>query len=156
MRRIIKRETKDISILKRIRVAAYARVSSIKQTMLHSLSVQVSYYNNLIGNRNDWELAGIFTDEALSGTKEDRPVFQQLLIACRVGLVDMVITKSISRFARNTMLLLETVRELKSLGVDVFFERENIHTISAEGELLLTLLASFAQEESRSVSENQK
>lgn len=139
-----------------IRVAAYARVSSGKDAMLHSLSAQVSYYNQLIQNHAGWIFCGVYSDEALTGTKDDREGFQKMLSECRNGNIDLVITKSISRFARNTVTLLETVRELKSIGVDVWFEEQNIHTISADGELMLTILASYAQEESRSASENKK
>ena len=138
------------------RVAAYARVSSGKDAMLHSLSAQVSYYSDLIQNHSGWEYVGVYADEALTGTKDNRESFQRLLADCRAGKVDMVITKSISRFARNTVTLLETVRELKNMGVDVFFEEQNIHSLSADGELMLTILASYAQEESLSASENQK
>ena len=140
----------------RKRVAAYARVSSGKDAMLHSLSAQVSYYNDLIQSRSDWLYCGVYSDEAITGTKTERRGFQALLSDCRAGKLDMVIVKSISRLARNTVTLLETVRELKCLGVDVFFEEQNIHTMSADGELMLTILASYAQEESLSVSENQK
>ena len=138
------------------RVAAYARVSSGKDAMLHSLSAQVSYYNDLIQNHSGWQYVGVYADEALTGTKDNRENFQRLLADCRAGKVDMVITKSISRLARNTVTLLETVRELKNMGVDVFFEEQNIHSLSADGELILTILASYAQEESLSASENQK
>lgn len=138
------------------RVAAYARVSSGKDAMLHSLSAQVSYYSDLIQRHSGWEYAGVYTDEAITGTKEVRPEFQRLLDDCRNGKIDMVITKSISRLARNTVTMLETVRELKDINVDVYFEKENIHSLSGDGELMLTILASFAQEESRSVSENCK
>ena len=138
------------------KVAAYARVSSGKDTMLHSLSAQVSYYSNLIQNQAGWLYAGVYCDEALTGTKDNRNGFQQLLHDCRAGEVNLILTKSISRFTRNTVTLLETVRELKSLEVDVFFEEQNIHTLSVEGELMLTILASYAQEESLSASENQK
>ena len=138
------------------RVAAYARVSSGKDAMLHSLSAQVSYYSGMIQRHPGWLYSGVYADEALTGTKDDRENFQQLLIACRNGELDMVITKSISRFARNTVTLLQVIRELKELGVDVFFEEQNIHTMSADGELMITILASYAQEESRSASENQK
>ena len=140
---------------KKKRVAAYARVSSGKDAMLHSLSAQVSYYSDYIQN-NGWVYAGVYADEAITGTKDKREGFQKLLAECRNGNVDMVITKSISRFARNTVTLLTTVRELKELGVDVYFEEQNIHTTSADGELMLTILASYAQEESLSVSENMK
>lgn len=156
MRKIIKLEKPQAQSVQRKRVAAYARVSSGKDAMLHSLSAQISYYNNYIGGRGDWELVGIYVDGALTGTKEDRPEFQRMLADCRVGKIDMIITKSLTRFARNTVTLLATVRELKLLEVDVYFEKENIHTLSSDGELMLTLLASFAQEESRSASENQK
>lgn len=155
MRKIIRLEAAPQPV-KRKRVAAYARVSSGKDAMLHSLSAQISYYNDYIGSRGDWELAGIYADEALTGTKEDRPEFQRMLTDCRNGKIDMVITKSLTRFARNTVTLLAAVRELKLLEIDVYFEKENIHTLSSDGELMLTLLASFAQEESRSASENQK
>ena len=138
------------------KVAAYARVSSGKDAMLHSLSAQVSSYSKLIQSHSDWQYVGVYADEAITGTKAERPNFQRMLDDCRNGLIDMVITKSISRFARNTVTLLDTVRELKSLNVDVYFEEQNIHTLSADGELMLTILASYAQEESRSVSENMK
>lgn len=140
----------------RKRVAAYARVSSGKDAMLHSLSAQVSYYSDLIQRHSGWEYAGVYTDEAITGTKEIRPEFQRLLNDCRNGKIDMIITKSISRLARNTVTMLETVRELKDINIDVYFEKENIHSCSGDGELMLTILASFAQEESHSVSENCK
>ena len=138
------------------RVAAYARVSSGKDAMLHSLSAQVSYYSDLIQKRRDWLYRGVYADEAMTGTKDDRANFQRMLDDCRAGEIDLILTKSISRFARNTVSLLRIVRELKDLGVDVFFEEQNIHTMSADGELMLTILASYAQEESLSVSENCK
>ena len=138
------------------RVATYARVSSGKDAMLHSLSAQVSHYSQKIQAHKGWQYIGVYTDEAATGTKEDRSGFQRLLADCRAGHIDMIMTKSISRFARNTVTLLETVRELKTLGVDVFFEEQNLHSTSADGELMLTILASYAQEESRSVSENCK
>lgn len=138
------------------RVAAYARVSSGKDAMLHSLSAQISYYSELIQNHRGWEYAGVYADEAITGTKEIRPELQRLLNDCRNSKVDMIITKSISRFARNTVTMLEIVRELKGMNVEVYFEKENIHSLSGDGELMLTILASFAQEESRSVSENCK
>ena len=138
------------------RVCAYARVSTGKDAMVHSLAAQVDHYSTLIRANRAWEYAGVYADEALTGTKDSRENFQRMIADAKAGKIDMIITKSISRFARNTLTLLATVRELKALGVDVFFEEQNIHTISAEGELMLTLLASFAQEESRSVSENMK
>lgn len=146
----------DVALPKKKRVAAYARVSSGKDAMLHSLSAQVSYYSDYIQKHPGWEYIGVYADEALTGTKEDRAEFQRLLADCRNGKVEMVVTKSISRFARNTLTLLEAVRELKSIGIDVYFEKEDLHSISGDGELMLSILASFAQEESRSVSENCK
>ena len=138
------------------KVSAYARVSSGKDAMLHSLSAQVSHYSQLIQNHPGWQYAGVYADEAVTGTRDTRAEFQRMIADCRAGKIDMVITKSISRFARNTITLLETVRELKKIGVDVYFEEQNIHTMSAEGELMITILASYAQEESRAVSENMK
>ena len=138
------------------RVAAYARVSSGKDAMLHSLSAQISHYSELIQRNGDWLYAGVYADEANTGTKDSRADFQRLIADCRAGKIDMVITKSISRFARNTVTLLQTVRDFKAGEVDIFFEEQNIHTMSADGELMLTILASYAQEESRSASENQK
>ncbi len=138
------------------RVVAYARVSSGKDAMLHSLSAQVSYYSDLIQKRRGWIYCGVYADEAMTGTKDDRASFQRMLDDCRAGQIDLILTKSISRFARNTVSILRIVRELKDMGVDVFFEEQNIHTMSADGELMLTILASYAQEESLSVSENCK
>ena len=157
----MKRTVKQVSFPvpdapKLTRVAAYARVSSGKDAMLYSLSAQVSYYNDLIQRHPGWLFCGVYADEALTGTRANRENFTRLLQDCRVGKVDMVITKSISRFARNTVTLLETVRELKLIAVDVYFEEQNIHSISADGELMLSILASYAQEESLSASENQK
>lgn len=157
MERIITKISRSMPTLpKGLWVAAYARVSSGKDAMLQSLAAQISYYSKLIQQRPDWEYAGVYADEALTGTKDSRPEFQRLISDCKGGKVDLIITKSISRFARNTVMLLETVRELKLLGIDVFFEEQNIHSISGDGELMLTILASYAQEESYSVSENCK
>ena len=141
---------------RKTRVCAYARVSSGKDAMLHSLSAQVSYYNSLIQNNDDWEFVGIYADEAISGTKDTREEFNRMIEDARAGKMDLIITKAISRFARNTMTLLSTIRELNSLGVDVYFEDQGIHSKSSEGEMILALLASVAQEEARSVSENMK
>ena len=147
---------KKVLVPKRKNVAAYARVSSGKDAMLHSLSAQISYYNSYIQQHGDWCFAGVYADEALTGTKDNRPEFQRMIADCKAGEIDMIITKSISRFARNTVTLLETVRGLKALGVDVYFEEQNIHSMSGDGELMLAILASFAQEESLSASENVK
>ena len=151
------RKLKPAAAMPRLeRVAAYCRVSSGKDAMLHSLSAQVSHYSEFIQRRPGWAYAGVYADEALTGTKDDRPEFQRLLADCREGKIDRVLTKSVSRFARNTVTLLETVRELKELGVAVYFEEQNIDSLSGDGELMLTILASFAQEESKSVSDNCK
>ena len=139
-----------------LRTAAYARVSSGKEAMLHSLSAQVSYYSAKIQKTPGWVYAGVYADEALTGTKDKREEFQRLLDNCRAGKIDLIITKSVSRFARNTVTTLKTIRELRLLNVDVYFEEQNIHTLGEDGELLLTLLAAYAEEEARSVSENQK
>jgi len=141
---------------KQKRVAAYARVSCGKDAMLHSLASQVDYYRNYICRHPGWEYAGVYADEAKTGTKDSREQFQRLLADCRSGKIDHIVTKSISRLARNTVTLLETVRELKSLGISIYFEEQNIDTATADGELMLSILASYAQEESLSNSENMK
>lgn len=138
------------------RVAAYTRVSSGKEAMLHSLAAQVDYYSTYIRHHPGWEYVGVYTDEAKTGTKDNRENFQRMLADCKEGKIDHIITKSISRFARNTVTLLQTVRELKNMGISVYFEEQNIDTMTADGELILSILASYAQEESLSVSENQK
>ena len=138
------------------RVAAYARVSSGKDAMLHSLASQVEYYSNYIRRHPGWEYVGVYADEAKTGTKDSREQFQLLLADCKAGKIDHIVTKSISRLARNTVTLLETVRELKAMGISVFFEEQNIDTGTDDGELMLSILASYAQEESLSASENQK
>ena len=134
---------------KATRVAAYARVSSGKDAMLHSLSAQISHYSETIQSHPGWLYAGVYSDEAKTGTKENRPGFQNLMRDCRAGKIDLVLVKSISAL-HNTVTLLETVRELRSLGVDVYFEEQNIHTLSYEGELMLTILASYAEKRCRS------
>jgi DNA invertase Pin-like site-specific DNA recombinase len=141
---------------KALRVAAYARVSSGKDAMLHSLSAQVDYYSTYIRHHPGWEYVGVYSDEAKTGTMDSRENFQRLLADCQAGKIDRVITKSVSRFARNTVTLLEAVRELKEHGVSVYFDEQKIDTSTADGELMLTILAGFAEEESLSASENQK
>lgn len=152
--RLVTRVPMIAPLPKRKKVAAYARVSADKDASLHSLAAQVSYYSSYIQSRKDWEYAGVYADEGISGTRASRPEFQRLLKDCREGKIDMILVKSISRFARNTVTMLETVRELKALGIDILFEKENIHSMSGDGELMLTILASFAQAEAQSVSEN--
>ncbi len=138
------------------KVAAYARVSTGKEEQFHSLEAQIDYYRSKILVNPAWTFTGIYSDGAKTGTSRNRPGFNALLKACREGEIDLVLTKSISRFARNTVDLLNVIRELKELGIAVLFERENIDTLSSDGELMLTLLASFAEEESRSNSDNVK
>ena len=140
----------------RKRVAAYVRVSVDKETMLHSFTAQASYYKELISKHNDWELVDIYADYGISGTKVNRPEFNRMIDDCKTGKIDMIITKSISRFARNTTLLLSTIRELKALNIDVYFEEQNINSMSEQGELMLTLLASIAEAEAKSMGENVK
>lgn len=151
--RVIPQKTELVKIVK---VAAYARVSTAKDSMLQSLSAQVSYYSDLIQKHKGWSYVGVYSDEGISGTKDDRIGFTKMVEDAKAGKIDLIITKSISRFARNTVTLLETVRELKQHGVDIYFEEQKINSVSSDGELLLTILASYAQEESRSVSENMK
>jgi DNA invertase Pin-like site-specific DNA recombinase len=116
----------------------------------HSLSSQVSYYSELIQKNPEWEYVGVYADEAITGTiAKKRDEFKRLIADCDAGKIDIVLCKSISRFARNTVDLLETVRHLKELGISVRFEKENIDSLSGDGEVMLTLLASFAQSESK-------
>ncbi len=141
----------------RKRVAAYARVSMETEQLHHSLSAQVSHYSALIQSSPEWEYAGVYADEGITGTAtKHRDDFKRLIADCEAGKIDLVLVKSVSRFARDTVDTLNATRHLKDLGIDVYFERENIHSISKEGELLLTLLAAFAQAESQSISENIK
>ena len=157
MRKISKIEPKLPIIQARKKVAAYARVSRDTERLMHSVSAQVSYYSALIQKNPEWEYAGVYADMGISGTDTSkRGEFLRMLADCEEGKIDIILTKSISRFARNTVDLLETVRHLKNLGIEVRFEKEHIHSLSEDGELMLTLLASFAQEESRSISENVK
>ena len=145
------------SVKKRKRVAAYARVSMECEQLLHSLSAQVSYYSSHIQRNPEWEYAGVYIDEGITGTsKANRDDFNRLIADCDAGKIDIILVKSISRFARDTVDLLDTVRHLRDIGVEIRFEREGISTLTGDGELLLTLLASFAQEESESISRNEK
>ncbi|HGA3576924.1 TPA: recombinase family protein [Streptococcus agalactiae] len=153
MKQIKTIQAQKVTAIKRLKVAAYTRVSHT--SLLQSLSNQVSHYSQLIQANPEWDYVGVYSDSAISGRSQAyRRDFQQLLEDCRKGKIDLILTKSISRFGRNTVELLETVRELKRLGISVRFEKEKIDTLTAEGELLLTLLASMAQEESQSISKN--
>lgn len=157
MRKVTKVEKPALGITKRKKVAAYCRVSKDSEDSLHSLSAQVSYYNSLIQSNSEWEFVGVYFDEGLSGTgTRKREEFQRLLSDAEEGKIDIILTKSISRFARNTVDLLETVRHLRSIGTEVRFERERINSMSGDGELMLTILASFAQAEVEATSQNIK
>jgi len=136
-----------------LRVAPYARVSTDTEEQLNSYKSQVSHYKEMISQRSDWVLADIYADEAITGTQvKKRDDFQRLINDCLNGKIDMVITKSISRFARNTVDTLKYVRKLKERNVAVFFEKENINTLTMDGELLLTILSSVAQQEVENIS----
>lgn len=141
---------------KKKRACAYARVSTDSEAQGDSLENQITYYENLICVNPEYEFAGVFADKGITGTKENRPGFQKMLELARQAEIDVILTKSISRFARNTTVMLEVVRELKDIGVEIRFEKENISTLSGDGELMLTVLSSFAQEESKNVSDNVK
>ncbi len=139
----------------RKRVAAYARVSTDSEEQLTSYEAQVDYYTRYIKERADWEFIGVYTDEGISATNtKKRDGFKQMIADALDGKMDLIITKSVSRFARNTVDSLVTVRQLKEKGVEVYFEKENIYTLDSKGELLITIMSSLAQEESRSISEN--
>ena len=141
----------------RKRVAAYCRVSTDKDAQLESLENQMGAFRFRASQRGDWDLVNIYADEGLSGTSvRGRVQFQQMVEDCKAGKIDYIITKSISRFARNTVDALQTVRELQSYGVQLYFEKEGIDTADTLSEMVLTIMASFAQEESRSISENVK
>ncbi|EPR07976.1 recombinase family protein [Ruminiclostridium papyrosolvens] len=137
------------------RVAAYCRVSTDQAEQLSSYEAQVNYYTSYITNHPDYEMAGIYADEGISGTNtKKREQFNKMIEDCKAGKIDMIITKSISRFARNTMDTLNYVRILKELGINVKFEKENIETLESKGEFLISVLASLAQEENFSISRN--
>lgn len=140
---------------KKIRVAAYCRVSTDQDEQLSSYENQVRYYREYINQNLLYELVGIYADEGISGTNtKKRTEFKRLISDCRQGKLDRIIVKSISRFSRNMLDCLKYVRELKELGIGVTFEKENIDSLDAKGEVLLTILSSLAQDESRSISEN--
>lgn len=144
-----------IGIPKKRRVAAYARVSTDHEEQLTSYEAQVDYYTNYIQGRNDWIFAGVYTDEGITGTNtKRREGFKSMVADALAGKFDLIVTKSVSRFARNTVDSLTTIRQLKENSIEVYFEKENIWTFDGKGELLLTIMSSLAQEESRSISEN--
>ena len=138
-----------------LKVAAYCRVSTEQENQMGSYERRISYYKEKIEKRDGWILTGIYADEGISGTKKQkRDGFLNLIQDCNEGKIDLILTKSISRFARNTVDLLITIRSLKSKNIAVYFEKENINTLDNTGEILITILSSQAQEESRNISEN--
>ena len=140
---------------KKRRVAGYARVSTDHDDQTTSYEAQVDYYTNYINSRDDWEFVGIYTDEGISATStKHREGFNCMVADALDGKIDLIITKSVSRFARNTVDSLTTIRKLKENNIECYFEKENIWTFDGKGELLLTIMSSLAQEESRSISEN--
>lgn len=145
------------SALKKLRVAAYCRVSTDSEEQETSYEAQVTHYTEYIQKNPEWELAGIFADDGISGTNtKKRDEFNRMIDECMAGNIDMVITKSISRFARNTLDCLQYIRQLKDKNIPVYFEKEAINTLDAKGEVLITIMASLAQQESQSMSQNIK
>lgn len=142
---------------KKLRVAAYCRVSTDNDAQLESLEAQKKHYEDYISNREDWTFAGLYFDKGITGTKkEKRPELLRMIADCKAGKIDFVITKSISRFARNTTDCLELVRKLLELDIPIYFEKENLNTSAMESELFLSILSSMAEGESSSISENNK
>lgn len=143
--------------VKKLRVAAYCRVSTETEEQNSSYEVQIAHYTDFIKKNAEWEFAGIFADDGISGTNtKKREEFNRMIDECMEGNIDLVITKSISRFARNTLDCLKYIRQLKDKNISVFFEKENINTMDTKGEVLLTIMASLAQQESQSLSQNVK
>lgn len=141
----------------KLKVAAYCRVSTDSEEQASSYEVQVAHYTQFIQKNSEWELAGIYADDGITGTNtKKREEFNRMIQDCMDGNIDMIITKSISRFARNTLDCLKYIRELKEKNIPVFFEKENINTMDSKGEVLLTIMASLAQQESQSLSQNIK
>ena len=138
------------------KVCAYVRVSTDSLQQEDSLENQTTYFKGFITANPEWEFVGIYSDQGISGYKENRPRFQKMIEDARAGNIDLIVVKSISRFARNTETVLKFTRELKSIGVGIFFELQNINTLSGAGELMLTILAAFAQAESEGASANAK
>lgn len=137
------------------KVAAYARVSTDHEDQLNSYEAQCDYYRNYIQGNDEWEFAGIYADEGISGTStRKRDGFNRMVEDALAGKIGLILTKSVSRFARNTVDSLSTIRELKAHGTEVYFEKENIWTFDSKGELLISIMSSLAQEESRSISLN--
>lgn len=145
----------EIRQTKRLNVAAYCRVSTDEEEQETSYEAQISYYTEKINGNPEWNMAGIFADEGITGTQaKKRPEFLRMIRLCRKGKIDIILTKSLSRFARNTVDSLNYIRELKLLNIAVIFEKENINTLTAESEMLTTIMSCFAQAESESISKN--
>lgn len=146
---------RDTTEFRKRRVAAYARVSTNSEEQATSYEAQVDFYTKYIKSRSDWEFVKVYTDKAITGTStKHRKGFNDMIENALAGNIDLIVTKSISRFARNTVDTLVTVRKLKERGIEVFFEKENIYTLDSKGELLITIMSSLAQDESRSISDN--
>ena len=155
--RVIKIEPAERPQNVRLRVAAYTRVSSDSEDQLNSFAAQNRYYTELISSKAEWRMVDIYADEGITGTSvTKRDDFQRMMADCRRGLIDQILVKSISRFARNTMDCLQNIRELKELGVNVRFEREGIDTVNMSSELITAIYAAFAQKESESISGNMR
>lgn len=152
--RMIPKKARSLELIKSRRACAYVRVSKGTEKQLQSFQNQLEYYERYIKEQPGYVFCGIYSDAGISGSKENRPGFLAMMEAARNGQVDVIIAKSVSRFARNTILLLESIRELKKLGVEVIFEEQKIQTLHAEGELMLTVLASIAEEERKSICKN--
>lgn len=153
----IVQNTADFTERPKLRVAAYCRVSTDSDEQLVSLEAQVKHYESYIKANPDWEFAGLYYDEGITGTKkEKRPELLRMISDCENKKIDFIVTKSISRFARNTTDCLELVRKLLGLGIFIYFEKENINTGSMESELMLSILSGMAENESVSISENSK
>lgn len=141
----------------KLRVAAYCRVSTDYDEQASSYETQVAHYKELIQKEPTWEFAGIYADDGISGTNtKKREQFNKMIAACKTGKINLIVTKSISRFARNTIDCLKYIRDLKAINVAIFFEKENINTMDAKGEVLITIMASLAQQGSESLSQNVK
>jgi len=149
-----RQELQGLEATAKLRVGAYCRVSTDNEEQLSSYKAQVTHYTDHIKRNTEWEFGGIYADEGISGTNTKKRVeFNRMIEDCMVGKIDMVITKSISRFARNTPDTLQYVRQLKEKNVAIFFEKENVNTLDSKGEFLITLLGSLAQEESSNISQ---
>ncbi len=145
----------EIKHSKRLRVAAYCRVSTDEKEQINSYKAQIEYYTEKINKNPEWQMAGIFADEGISGTQaKKRPEFLKMIRLCRQGKIDLILTKSFSRFARNTVDSVDYIRELRALGIGVVSEKENMNTLNEDSEMLITILSCFAQAESESISKN--